>query len=104
VLTVIEATLMIIGTVVVIGIIYSILMKDSLNKLFIKLKKNVINSGPEESVTASLAFSKLAIDDNAITPGRSLVPVTGDYIEDLENYDTAVYKSKQADTKLYPLF
>ena len=100
----IEALLMIIGTVVVLALIYGIIMKDSVKKIFTKLAQNVMNSGPEESVIASLAFSKLAIDDNVITPGRSLVPVTGEYAENLEDYDTTVLKSKQMDTKLYPLF
>ena len=99
-----EALLMIIGTVVVLALIYGIIMKDSVKKIFNKLAQNVLNSGPEESVIASLAFSKLAIDDNLITPGRSLVPVTGKYAEDLENYDASVLKSNETDTKLYPLF
>ena len=104
IINLLEALLMIIGTVVVLALIYGIIMKDSVKKIFNKLAQNVLNSGPEESVIASLAFSKLAIDDNLITPGRSLVPVTGKYAEDLENYDASVLKSNETDTKLYPLF
>ena len=100
----IETTLTIIGTLVIIAVIYSIIMKDSVNKLFNKLKENITNSSQGESVIASLAFSKLAIDDNAITTGRSLVPVTGAYAGTLENFDSTVLKSKENDTKLYPLF
>lgn len=95
---------MIIGLVVLMAVIYSILMKDSVKQIFNKLVRNVQNSGPEESVIASLAFSKLAIDDNAITPGRSLVPVTGEYKGPIEDFNTVEFKSKQMDTKLYPLF
>jgi hypothetical protein len=96
--------LMIIGALVVITVMYAILTKDTMTRIFNKLKQNISNSEPNESVIASLAFSKLAIDDNAITPGRSLVPVTGTYADDLEDYDTTEFKSKIQDTKLYPLF
>ena len=95
---------MIIGTLVIIGVVYSIIMKDTLNKIFIRFKKRFQNSPESESVIASLAFSILAKDDNAITPGRSLVPVTGEYADELEDYDTTEFKSRSVDTKLYPLF
>ena len=104
VIKVLETILMIIGTLVIIGVIYSILMKDSLNKLFNRFKKRFQESPESESVIASLAFSILATDDNAITPGRSLVPVTGKYADGLENYDTTQLKGSSVDTKLYPLF